>query len=88
MITSRLVETMVTGSAVEATSARKELRPILDGPCIKEFNVQETVWHTVLMREQFAASGKLDRPTILKARRALFEKSQWGPRGIDGMKMF
>ena len=76
------------GAASEAVAAGGELRSELATSYFQDFNVQEILWHMVLMRERFAAQGKLRSPGVLAVRRGLFATCQWGPGGMWGLRLF
>ena len=82
------LKAFLNGTAAVAVRAGKELLQLLSAPGFRDFNTQETLWNVVLLRERFAAAGKIENPGIMTVRRGLFETCQWGTGGLSGLRLF
>ena len=58
-VANQVLQQAVTGTAASAVKACLALKEELLSPNFRDFNVQELLWHVVLLREQFAAAGIL-----------------------------
>ena len=62
--------------------ALNSLKSLLRVPNLGVFNIQECIWHLVMVRELTV------REHCLYVRRNLFADSSWGPGGLNGIRTF
>ena len=69
------------GSAAEAIRAAQRLGEILPVKGLQDFNTQEILWHAILLREQFAAAGRIKRRGRVRGRVQWYDLRQNPPSG-------
>ena len=78
------LEEICLGSAADAIRAAQRFGDILPVTGLGDFNMQEILWHAILLREQFAAANIIKRPMILHVRKTVFAQCRWGPGALLG----